>query len=162
QRPVLARRARVLPADRDHAVQDRGRHRRRYDRAGPRTPLGSVDPALSEIVPRLLEQDPRRRLRSAAGLGDALAALGSGAVAGEPLAARASYLQLPVVVGRVLETAELTARLEAAMRGRARALLIGAPAGVGKSRLLQELELDARSADLPFALGQCRAEGLAP
>src|SRR5262249_18157673 len=39
---------------------------------------------------------------------------------------------------------------------------IGAPAGVGKSRLLQELELDARSADLPFALGQCRAEGLAP
>ena len=33
---------------------------------------------------------------------------------------------------------------------------------MGKSRLLQELELDARNADVPFALGQCRAEGLAP
>ena len=58
--------------------------------------------------------------------------------------------------------AELAARLEAARARNSRALLIGAPAGVGKSRLLQELELDARNLDVPFALGQCRAEGLSP
>jgi eukaryotic-like serine/threonine-protein kinase len=75
--------------------------------------------------------------------------------------ARASYLHLPMIVGRQRETEELAARLEAAKGRCSRALLIGAPAGVGKSRLVQELELDARNVDIPFALGACRAEGLA-
>ncbi|HSK04846.1 MAG TPA: AAA family ATPase [Kofleriaceae bacterium] len=126
--------------------------------------LAEVDPALSAIILRLLERDPPDRFQSAAELAVALHEAGNEAsnevLAEEPLAARASYLQLPVVVGRERETAELAARLDAARRGEARALLIGAPAGVGKSRLLQELELDARNVDVPFALGQCRAEGL--
>ncbi len=143
--------------------------------------LAEADPALSAIILRLLERDPPDRFQSAAELAAALheASYGTNdganngandgandeanhgeALAEEPLAARASFLHLPVVVGRARETAELAARLAAAGRREARALLIGAPAGVGKSRLLQELELDARNVDVPFALGQCRAEGL--
>jgi eukaryotic-like serine/threonine-protein kinase len=117
-------------------------------------------PELAAIVLRLIERDPRSRFANAAELVGALCAMSGEAIDEEPLAARASYLHLPVVVGRRRETEELSARLEAAVRGGARALLLGAPAGVGKSRLLQELELEARNVDVPFALGQCRAEGL--
>ncbi len=46
--------------------------------------------------------------------------------------------------------------------GQSQAVLIGAPAGVGKSRLLQEFELQAKLAEIAFGMGQCRAEGLAP
>jgi len=124
--------------------------------------IANIDAALSAVVLRLLERDPRERYASAAELVTALHAASGEPVAEEPLAARASYLHVPAVVGRARETAELAARFEAARTRCSRALLIGAPAGVGKSRLLQELELDARNADVPFALGQCRAEGLAP
>ncbi|HEX4422226.1 MAG TPA: AAA family ATPase [Kofleriaceae bacterium] len=124
--------------------------------------VADLDPPLAAIVLRLLEPDPKDRYASAAELVAALAAASDEPLADEPLAARASYLQLPVVVGRDRETAELAARLAAALRRESRALLLGAPAGVGKSRLLQELELDAHNEDVPFALGQCRAEGLSP
>ncbi|HEY0193993.1 MAG TPA: AAA family ATPase, partial [Kofleriaceae bacterium] len=121
-----------------------------------------MDPALATIVLRLLEPEPKDRFATAAELVAALAAGDDAAGSDEPLAARASYLQLPEVVGRGRETEELLGRLAAARRHDARALLLGAPAGVGKSRLLQELELAAHNVDVPFALGQCRAEGLAP
>ena len=124
--------------------------------------LNNVEPALTAVILRLLERDPRDRFASAAELVAALHAASGEPVAEEPIAARASYLHVPIVVGRERETAELAIRFAAARARSSRALLIGAPAGVGKSRLLQELELDARNLDVPFALGQCRAEGLAP
>jgi hypothetical protein len=124
--------------------------------------VADLDPQLAQVVLRVLEPDPKDRFSSAAELVTALHPEGGEAAAEEPIAARASYLQLPVVIGRTKEIAELASRLVAAQRREARALLLGAPAGVGKSRLLQELELDARNIDIPFALGQCRAEGLAP
>jgi len=124
--------------------------------------LADIDPALADVIVRLLEKDPRDRFGSAAELVAALHAATGGPVAEEPIAARASYLHVPIVVGRAREMAELTQRFAGARARASRALLIGAPAGVGKSRLLQELELDARNLDVPFALGQCRAEGLAP
>jgi eukaryotic-like serine/threonine-protein kinase len=132
------------------------------DPAAALAAVPGVDPALSAVILRLLERDPRDRFASAAELVAALHAASGEPIADEPIAARASYLHVPVVVGRAREMAELAARLDAARTGSSRALLIGAPAGVGKSRLLQELELDARNLDVAFALGQCRAEGLSP
>jgi eukaryotic-like serine/threonine-protein kinase len=124
--------------------------------------LLDVDPKLEAILLRLLEKDPADRFADAAELALALSEARGEAPLEEPLAARASYLHVPVVVGRERELSHLENSLRAAQAGRSRALFIGAPAGVGKSRLLQELELDVRYADVPFALGQCRAEGLAP
>jgi len=124
--------------------------------------IAPVDAKLEAIVLRLLEKDPRRRFPTAA---EVIAALGeaTGKDLGEDsLAARASYLQMPEVVGREEEVSRLATLLDATSRGNARALFVGAPAGVGKSRLLQEFALLARVDDLPVAVGQCRAEGLAP
>ncbi len=148
----------LTPATTDHPAAEGVA----VDPAAALAAVPGVDPALSAVILRLLERDPRDRFASAAELVAALHAASGEPVADEPIAARASYLQLPVVVGRAREMAELAARLEAARARSSRALLIGAPAGVGKSRLLQELELDARNLDVPFALGQCRAEGLSP
>ncbi|HEU4538516.1 MAG TPA: AAA family ATPase, partial [Polyangiaceae bacterium] len=77
-------------------------------------------------------------------------------------AARTSYLRVPKAVGRDDEMAGLGGRLDGAVEGRSRALFLAAPAGVGKSHLLQEFELRVRAIEVPFALGQCRAEGLSP
>jgi eukaryotic-like serine/threonine-protein kinase len=122
--------------------------------------LTDLDPTLLAIIVRLLERDPKDRFASATDLVAALCAANGGTTIEEPLAARASYLHLPVVIGRQRETKELSSRLQAAIARNARPLLIGAPAGVGKSRLVEEFELEAKNSDIPFALGQCRAEGL--
>ncbi|HEU4403783.1 MAG TPA: AAA family ATPase [Polyangiaceae bacterium] len=132
------------------------------DAPPPPSRFAPAPPALERIVLRLLEKRPADRFLDASELLVALAD-----AAGRPLpaaapAARASYLRVPKAVGREAETSELGARLDAALAGRSRALFLAAPAGTGKSHLLHEFELRARSLEVPFALGQCRAEGLAP
>jgi hypothetical protein len=149
---------RATPLRTESRARGTGRVLATHELAG----LAGLDPALSAVILRLLARDPRDRFASAGELVAALHAASGEPVAEEPIAARASYLHVPVVVGRARETAELATRFAAARARCSRGLLIGAPAGVGKSRLLQELELDARNLDVPFALGQCRAEGLAP
>ncbi|MFL5345990.1 MAG: ATP-binding protein [Hyalangium sp.] len=124
--------------------------------------LCPVDPALEEIILLLLAKDPRDRFQNAGELLEALCRASGEPLPEEPLSARASYLHVPEVVGRELELEQLMNSLAEADWGQSHAVLIGAPAGVGKSRLLQEFELQAKLAELAFGMGQCRAEGLAP
>jgi len=128
----------------------------------PSSLVPSVHPELERILLRLLAKDPAARFQSANELVAAIAQVSARVPSEEPLAARASYLHLPTVVGRKKEAARLEEALLMAERGDARALLIAAPAGTGKSRLLHELELYAKLSDVTFAFGQCHAEGLAP
>jgi hypothetical protein len=121
-----------------------------------------VDPALEEIVLLLLAKDPRDRFQNAGELLEALCRASGEPLPEEPLSARASYLHVPEVVGREQELEQLMNSLAEADWGQSRAVLLGAPAGVGKSRLLQEFELQAKLAEIAFGMGQCRAEGLAP
>jgi hypothetical protein len=121
-----------------------------------------VDPAIEAIVLKLLAKDPADRFQNAGELLRALASITGATLAEEPLAASASYLHVPVVVGRSLELAALEVALDETKRGQAPALFIGAPAGVGKSRLLAELELRAALSDLLVATGQCHPEGFSP
>ncbi|SET34276.1 serine/threonine-protein kinase PknK [Stigmatella erecta] len=124
--------------------------------------LCAVAPALEDIILRLLAKDPRDRFQDAGALLDALCQASGQPLPEEPLAARASYLHVPEVVGRERELERLMHSLAEAEWGQSRALLVGAPTGVGKSRLLQEFELQAKLAEMAYGLGQCRAEGLAP
>ncbi|HYH98663.1 protein kinase domain-containing protein [Hyalangium sp.] len=124
--------------------------------------LCPVDPALEAIILLLLAKDPRDRFQNAGELLEALCQASGEPLPEEPLSARASYLHVPEVVGREAELEQLMNALAEADWGQARTLLIGAPAGVGKSRLLQEFELQAKLAEIAFGMGQCRAEGLAP
>ncbi|MBI1947881.1 MAG: protein kinase [Deltaproteobacteria bacterium] len=132
-------------------------------RAPPRpSTFTEVDPKLEAILMKLLEKEPRDRYESAAALARALADASGRPLEEEGLAARASYLHVADLVGRERESKVLDERLASLQSGHSRALFIGAPAGVGKSRLLAEFELKAKFAEIPFGLGQCRPEGLAP
>ncbi|MCY1020538.1 protein kinase domain-containing protein [Pyxidicoccus sp. MSG2] len=124
--------------------------------------LCPVDSQLEELILLLLAKDPRERFQDAGELLEALCHASGEPLPEEPLSARASYLHVPEVVGRGAELEALMNGLAEADWGQSRAVLIGAPAGVGKTRLLQEFELQAKLAELPFGRGQCRAEGQAP
>ncbi|MFP2933442.1 protein kinase domain-containing protein, partial [Pyxidicoccus sp. 3LG] len=121
-----------------------------------------VAPQLEEIILLLLAKDPRERFQDAGELLEALCHASGEPPPEETLSARASYLHVPEVVGRGAELEALMNGLAEADWGQSHAVLIGAPAGVGKTRLLQEFELQAKLAELPFGRGQCRAEGQAP
>jgi hypothetical protein len=124
--------------------------------------LCPVDPQLEEIILLLLAKDPRERFQDASELLEALCHASGEPLPQETLSARTSYLHVPEVVGRQEELDRLLGALLDADKGQSRAVLLGALAGVGKSRLLQEFELQAKLAEIPFGLGHCRAEGLAP
>lgn len=124
--------------------------------------LAPVDPKLEKVILRLLEKRPKDRYPDARAVAVALAEASGRPLPEEPVAARASYLNTPELVGREAEWAKLEAALSLATRGAARALFVGADPGVGKSRLLRELELKVTLAGHPVGLGQCRPEGLAP
>ncbi|WP_394834601.1 protein kinase [Pendulispora rubella] len=143
-------------------VQEILRAHREEAPPAPSSLVPSIHPELEAILLRLLAKEPADRFPTANALMAALSQVSESIPSEEPLAARASYLHVPTVVGRKRETARLEEVLAEAERGDARALFVAAPAGVGKSRLLSELELHAKLSDVPFAFGQCHAEGLAP
>ena len=61
----------------------------------------------------------------------------------ESFVIRESYLQAAEFVGRQSEMAQLQAAMAAAQAGRGSSWLIGGESGVGKSRLLSELRIQA-------------------
>lgn len=118
--------------------------------ASLRTHRPDVPRALDGIVLRLLRKDPRERYQTAAA---ALADLRAVALAlaegrDEPefaLGATAprDTVTEPAFVGRREELAVLARALDEASRGRGGALLVEAPSGGGKTRLLEEFAVEA-------------------
>jgi signal transduction histidine kinase/DNA-binding response OmpR family regulator/tetratricopeptide (TPR) repeat protein len=103
--------------------------------------LVDTDKGLRRLIKRLLAADPNRRPRDAA---EVLRELGS--ISGVhsdaiPPDCLRSYVTAARQVGREFELSQLQALLVRAMRGSGRAVLIGGPEGIGKSRLLREFRL---------------------
>ena len=118
--------------------------------------------ALERIVMRLLEKEPGRRYRTAGLVSEDLAALAGVALARESLDQQLSFLETGEIIGRDAELAQLEAALAAARTGGVRPIFVTAPAGTGKSRLVQELELKAKLAGFVVMHGSCHEDGMAP
>ena len=106
------------------------------------TPRGAKR-TLPAIMLHLLEKQPALRYPAAeAVIGDLCAVLGK-PLPPESRAIRESFLQAATFVGREQEMAQLTRALDNALQGQGSAWLIGGESGVGKSRLLDELRIQA-------------------
>lgn len=129
-------------------------------------PLRTLRPdapaALEELVMSLLRKEPPQRPRSAGRVLQSLAAIAGITTVQENPEQRLSFLVASELVGREQELATIDECLAAALGGEGRALMIGAPAGTGKSRLAQELTLKAKLAGFIVMHGSCHDEGDEP
>jgi len=125
------------------------------------TPIGAKR-TLPAILLRLLAKQPVLRYPSAeAVIHDLCAVLGEPPPP-ESIAIRESFLQAATFVGREPEMAQLTGALAKALQGQGSAWLIGGESGVGKSRLLDELRIQALVAGALVLRGQAVEGGGLP
>jgi len=68
----------------------------------------------------------------------------------------------PKLVDRELEMGKLTKAMESAMAGNGSTIFISGEAGVGKTRIVQELIKEAKTKDFRIMTGQCFTESLEP
>ncbi|HKU44039.1 MAG TPA: serine/threonine-protein kinase, partial [Polyangiales bacterium] len=101
-----------------------------------------VPPALDALVLELLRLEPDARPASAAEVVQRLAAI-DGALAAEESQFAQAYLATPPLVGRESELARASRRLKRVAAGRGRSVLVEGAAGVGRSRFLDGVVLDA-------------------
>lgn len=118
--------------------------------------------ALDRLVARLLDKDQARRYGEASDVIADLAALAGLTITRQNLAQRRSYLTTGTLVGREGELSQLEAALTDAAASRGGAVFVGAPAGVGKSRLVQELLLHAKLDNVVVAHAHCLEAGMGP
>ncbi len=126
-------------------------------------PSLSVEPRLAAIIMRCLAKEPRDRpargTELAAELREYRDSLSESARQQAPVTPEFRRLQsrrasAPALIGRQPELAELTARLDVALAGQCQLVLVGGEAGIGKTRLLLELELRARTRGVRVARGR--------
>lgn len=120
------------------------------------------DKGVRTVVGTLLQKEPEKRYSNAEDTILALCdAMGIPAPA-ESRAIRDSYLQAARFVGRTGEYNYLFQLMTRALDGQGSSLLIGGESGTGKTRLLDELRVQALVQGMTVARGQNLAEGNAP
>ncbi|MDB5097805.1 MAG: putative serine/threonine protein kinase, partial [Cyanobacteria bacterium RYN_339] len=117
---------------------------------------------LERIIAKLLEKEPCKRYRGAAEVLADLALVAGTEYACPNLAQAQSYLVAGAMVGRERELHAMDNALQRAMTGIGNTLLVGAPGGTGKSRLVAELLVQARLQDVMVLEGRCREGRQAP
>ena len=113
-----------------------------------------LEQPLVDIIGRLLLKSPAARYPNAQAVVDALdKAIGSPSTT-KQLEIRESFLQAATFVGRKTELKQLQQALTQAQTGQGSAWLIAGESGVGKSRLLEELRIQALVDGLLVLRGQ--------
>ena len=114
-------------------------------RAPPPSKRGAAVPAaLDELIMGMISLDPLGRPSSAAEIVDRLGGIASLGPAPE-VARHAGSFDAAAIVGRTRELRALEEHVRAAIDGRGAAVSIEGPSGIGKSRLLRELALSAKT-----------------
>jgi tRNA A-37 threonylcarbamoyl transferase component Bud32 len=124
--------------------------------APPSTYVSEIPAALDQLVLSLLSVDRLGRPSSAAEVIDRLSAIAE--MDEEPLGNIAeSHLLSTALIGREREKAQLSQHLIRAMRGQGNLVILEGSSGMGRTRLANELLLDARV----FGMATLRVEALA-
>ncbi len=119
-------------------------------------------PSLSIILQRLLTPSVEDRYSTAEAVMQALAEATGRPLVIETQATRESFLQAAEFVGRETELKSLNDALIAAEKGQGSVWLIGGESGVGKSRLVEEIQVQAMLRGALVLRGQAVAEGKTP
>ncbi len=126
-------------------------------------PTLGVDPRLAAIVMRCLAKEPKDRPARGSELAVELRSfrqeLSDNARRQTPMSQELRRLQArraaaPPLIGRAAELAEITRRLDLALAGKCQLVLLGGEAGIGKTRLLLELELRVRARGVRVVRGR--------
>ena len=118
-----------------------------------------VPEGLRAVVGRLMAKTPTERYATAR---EAIAALGEATnqpIAHETAQTRESFLEWAPLVGRDAEMATLTAALDGAIAGEGGAYLLGGESGVGKTRLMDEVTIQAQVKGALLLRGQTESAG---
>ncbi|MDB5101724.1 MAG: hypothetical protein JWM80_6145 [Cyanobacteria bacterium RYN_339] len=121
-----------------------------------------VPPRLEQIVMRLLAKDQGQRYAQASDVITDLAQIAGIEVVRQNIEQKRSYLTAGLLVGRGPEMKVLGDALAKMRTGQGGAIFVGAPAGVGKSRLMEEFSLQAKLDEVYILNGAGHEDGLAP
>lgn len=119
-----------------------------------------VPPQLENIVMKLMAKEQHNRYSKAEEVIEDIAKLSGKKVIQQSLEQKKSYLNTSVLVGRKEELKELEDSLNKVIHGEKLSLYVAAPAGVGKSRLIQEFKLIVQLNEIPFCQGKCFEQGM--
>ncbi|MGM0567623.1 MAG: protein kinase domain-containing protein [Elusimicrobiota bacterium] len=122
---------------------------------------GDIPSSLEDIINKLLEKKQSERYQRAYEVLEDLSELKDNTIIAEPVEARKSYLYCTELIGREKEIARLEQAIEKIKSGKGDSIFIGAPAGTGKSRLVQEFKIKAQLSEVIFAEGFCVQGGMA-
>ncbi len=117
---------------------------------------------LGLVIQRLMSKNPIDRYFSASEVIEDLQPFSNVTAGGESAAVRDSLLQAARLVGRRGELAQLQAGLAAVLRGEGAAWLISGESGIGKSRLVEELRVEALVRGALVMRGQAVQQGGQP
>ncbi len=121
-----------------------------------------TSPAVTHVIERLLSKDPETRYQDANELIHALCEAWEIEVPAETEELRDIYLHAAKFVGRETELATITEAMKQSLNSKGSAWLVGGESGVGKSRLLSEVRINALVNGALLLQGQAVAEGSAP
>jgi eukaryotic-like serine/threonine-protein kinase len=128
----------------------------------PSTYHEAVPPALDRLILRLLSKRPEERPSSAADVLQALANLTSRERVSQPELPLLDRIARGRLVARRQETAVAKSLWQQAVNGDGQTLLISGEPGIGKTRLAQELKMQAEISRARVLWAECYAEGSAP
>ena len=126
----------------------------------PRQIREDTPEGLEEIILKLLAKDQNERYQTTAELINDLVPLTNEKISIETLEQKKSYLNCSELIGREKETQTLKDAFTLVTQGKGQSIFIVAPAGVGKTRLIQEFKLRVQLAEVPFMQGQCFEQGM--